>query len=340
MLQPVKVALDAFYDMGFDPRFSKDGNYFHPQDKHSLKQRIAEIFNYTLFTCKAYLSPSKEERHVRKLLLKCAKLETVWTKLGQQAFAYGNDKTDPSLVQYTEHDFFERTSDLYKSLKKAQALPRRLFPSELLAPIHSINKPQSTSQTAEIIKNHPGRENGDLSRQVSNGFARLSKNFLDFHPLDDQTKNKYYVPHDQFIKATEPSVWMFKDTCRNWRENVAHTIVDKKCAKSFQECRAELKKDLNKFESAWNFFIRSHELLKEVSEPFSQKDYYENYYRELRFKSYFPKDLYMNISGYLYDSSHARENKAHDAGYESLKKDFADKYSHTLTGDLYKKIGA
>jgi hypothetical protein len=338
MIDKVQVKFDAFFDMGFDPRFSKNGDYFFPNHGwKNIAQRISGIANLALFVCKAYLSPSREERQVRQLILKCAKVESIWARFAREIFAYGKiEKMDPSLIQYAEHDFLERSSDLYKSLKKNEALPPRLFPSELLAPIHTINRPQDKHfWSADYIKNHPGEENGDLSRQAMDGFARLSSNFLDCCLPDKKDKGTYYVPHHEFISATEIRSRLLKEKCRDWRQTAAQTITDKKCARSFAACRSQVKKDLTEFKSAWDKYASSHELLKEINQPYSQKDYFSKYYKELYFKSFFPKDLYMNLSGYFYGGSHVRQNEAREAGYASLKKDLREKYPHTLTGQFY-----
>lgn len=255
----------GFYDCGFDPRFSVSGTAYY--DK-VLKEKWKGKLHHLLLIFKAYLSPSSEKRRLFKAVLQCSKMEKSlasddrkWCVLGR-----GDTRNHP----LNEHDFLEASSKLSKLLlhntPSSETVPERLFPCEILRPIHAINQPQNPSWNAENIKQRGGK-NGDLNRLAPFGFYELS---------DDFVTNP---DHKGFIEATEKPADELKLAMRNWRKLVHKSAYSNIASKNYIEWKQKLQASAAALEKAWENYETSHQVLHKVNQVFNQSDVYKKFYQ-------------------------------------------------------------
>jgi hypothetical protein len=291
-----------------------------------------------VFSLKAHLITNPQERQVRQLILESAKLEAIWANFAQD-YLTGQFDFEPRRVFVAEHDFLESADPLYRAvLKNNLFFPKRLFPSELLHPIHVINKPQKTEEEKTFILSHPHVDNLDLARIGAYGFGRLSPTTM--NSLNDQDKKKYFVRHADFIRATDDSNSLLKDRVRQLREALIECSTDWKCACSFVQCCKKLQAPLNEFKTAWDLYQNSHELLQEISRPLGKKNYFSNYYQVLREKSLIPLNEYIYKNADLYGTANYLEEHAQDSAAKELKEDLKTLYPHSLTAQMYSQLTA
>lgn len=325
------VIMPAFFDCGLDPRFSFDGNYLLPSLKNgfslnSFRRTISEWIAYLEFFLRAHLSLNPEERALRQMILAVSKVENAWTKSTQFTFTEQYEAIQSVFVE--QREFLEKASGLYQMLHLNPNAPARLYPCELLVPLHHINKPQSESDKKNATV--PGKENGDLSRCARWGYWRLRKEMYDVYNPSRRRElldlhDLHYVPHYIFTNATGKPADNLKAALREYRAELASIVIDQKCARSFQACKEKLLPKLEAFHIAWNRHTDSHELLKEVNEVFSRMDPYKTSHDYKKWKmemSNLPcfADLYMQYVMRFYDSSHYWENRYDHEAYDSLKK--------------------
>ena len=253
------VEIKAWYDCGFDYRFSFEGDFLLPPTRNSWYQASKNYIAYLEFQSRSMLASAPEECAIRQLLLASAKAELAWARTTAKTFTVAFDHTNFSVI--CERDFLESVSKLYQFFHPHAT--GRLYPDEVLNPIHSINCPQGTSFDKRRAR--PGWENYDLRRTVSAGFWRLNSEM--YTDLDRIEYN--YVPHYLFIDAVHASSDGVKNAIRELRCEITAISVDFPCARSVQVLRGRLLPKLNAFHVAWTAYINSHDLLQEVQAIFS-----------------------------------------------------------------------
>lgn len=332
-----RVQLNCFYDCGFDPRFSEDGNVYLTQPKSSWTdciKIIQEVVATILFTLKAYLSCNSEERNLRQLILSSEKLERQCSRYaydGQVAASY--DGYSIGLFPTAEHDLFEKLSSLFKAIHPDEAHPPRLFPSELLHSIHAINKPQTQTWDADRASPPPW-DNGDLDRSARWGLFRLCSGVYENPTRLDRFENNY-VPHYIFIHAIKASSAELKSACRSLRTALSEITTDMSSATSLDACKERITPQIERLKACWDRYVQSHELLTEVQPVFSQTDHFAKTYEVHRWESYIPSFLMDSYREYCcanYGASHHFSDHASQQGYDSMKAAFEGPLSQTRTG--------
>lgn len=251
----IPVSQTAFYDLGFDPDFSCDGNIFY-------KER--PVFRFLLLLIKMIRSVIKypgsflqapEEKAFRELV----QIEKNWQKAAQaNGMLYPVDDTNlnkafwqvkaPYICELKEHQFFKQLS----KITNINEPNKNIYPSELLKPLHRFNRPQKPScQSKEAILNK-GIENSDVARLDAWGFTLLG----------NHNKN-YFIDHKSFLYSVDVAGDKLKHAIRELR-----VALRKGNYEGFNE-------KLHKFEKQWNEYITSHELLKDLALIYSQKDFFE-----------------------------------------------------------------
>ena len=269
-----ELKMPSFFDAGFDPRFTLDGNFFIPETR-TWKTVVREVIAYALFYIKAYCSFNREEREVRKLILRAAAFEQTWSSYCERYLV--NDINDPCKhwIPLAEYRFLETIGALYKKSVDDSPSPR-LFPREVMMPIHRMNKPQNTTWSDQ--QGLPYWENQDLNRmgwafmRLKNASYTVAKGQLD-------TFEHGYVPHYIFAQAIRQPAEQLKEACRDLRREITGTTSSIKKAFSFGECQTSLNAALRQFNTAWANYVHSHELLTEAQMVFSQHDFRANLYR-------------------------------------------------------------
>jgi len=342
--QAIPVKYHSFFDCGFDPRFSVDGKSFF-QKKWTfgeLQQNLKDVFWRAVFTFRAYCSTNTEEREIRQWILTCSKAEANWSNFNREAYVKDHWSNNITYVPYGEHDFLEKSSKLYHKLKP-EFPSLRVFPSELLTPIHTINKPQAEHDLPDFILKQPlldsfGNpiENADLSGLCTWGFARLSSDFISHHL--NKSGLRYYVPHREYISATRSSSEELKKALREWRIVVAQNVIDRKCATSFEECKKNILSSLCKFKRSWDSYEQSHALLKEVGNVVHQKVFFEDYYKNLSFYSKIPNIFISFFDKFFVEKRYKKNEYYRDLGYKLLCKAFIKQAPQNLTGNLFREI--
>ncbi len=333
-----------FFDCGFDPRFSTDGNYLLPVESISwewLCKQIGQWAAYLEFTCRAYCSFDPEERKLRQMILSCAKIEKAWGDQTKHTFT--EEYEGIYSVFALEHAFLNRTSQFYQMLHPASPPSTRLYPSEALQAIHSINKPQASYWRKELAA--PGLENGDLSRCGIWGLWRLSKGRYDVynqrekrHIRLDQHELRY-VPHYIFIHAIEEPSCALKTAIREYRQELSSLITDQKCARSFASCKEKLLSKMHALHTAWDGYVNSHELLKEVNTVFSKQDHYKPLHDNELWEtqmSHIPffSTLYKTYNLHVHDAGAYWHDHYRDEGSSHLKQAIQRDFPNTLSARL------
>ncbi|MBI2811747.1 MAG: hypothetical protein HYX67_13100, partial [Candidatus Melainabacteria bacterium] len=252
-----KVDLDAFHDCGFDPRFDPKGDYQLPQAKFSFSAWASEWIAYIEFTLRAHFSLDPAERALRQMILSTARTESQFSKYTQSAFVRESGfGSDISNTFTSEHEFFNQTSDLFKTALPPAHTASRLFPSELLKASHSLAKPQAYYWDKSHLR--PGNQNGDLSRCAHVGLWRLREEMYIGHGGRLDQFEYRFVPHYIFNHATNARSEELKTAMRSYRTTLSSLVVDQKCARSFAVCKEKLLPSLATFNTAWQNYVDSH----------------------------------------------------------------------------------
>lgn len=332
-----RVHLNCFYDCGFDPRFSEDGNVYLAQPERSWSEfitTIQEVVATILFTLKAYLSCNSEERNLRQLILSCKQLERQCSSYAYDAHVTSSfDGRSIALFPTAEHDLFEKLSSLFKAVHPDEVHPPRLFPSELLHSIHTINKPQTHTWEADWAAPLPW-DNGDLNRSARWGLFRLCSGVYD-HPTRMDRFENGFVPHYIFIHAIKESSADLKSACRSLRASLSEITTDMSSAASLDACKERISPEIERLKACWDRYVQSHEILTEVQSVFSQADHFAKAHEVHRWESYIPSflmDAYRQYSCDHYGTSHYYSDQASEQGYESMKAAFNGPFNETRTG--------
>ena len=314
-----KVLVNAFIDCGFDPRFDFSGDYMNPPpESPTLWKTLVRWITYIEFTLRSYFSFDPEERAFRQMLLSSAKAELNWAKQTESTFI---DKYDnANHVRIREYDFLESASEFYKQLHPEHE--GRLYPDELLVPIHYTNHPQASYWHKDCAE--PNWENGDLSRAGSWGYWRLSGDMYGYHSPSSNPRQSAidlidyrYVPHYLFFRAMTAPSDALKTALREYRSTISSITTDAKCARSFETCKQQLLPKIEAFHAAWTNYSRSHELLEEVQSLFSKADPYqaERDHDRAKISSFFTQFV-EKIREIFHDD---KKSQLHLEGYRSLK---------------------
>ncbi len=321
------IEIKAWYDCGFDPRFSFEGDFLLPSQDRSWTELSWHWAAYLEFQSRSYCSMDPNERKLRQLLLACAKAELAWSKTTLKTFTVDFDHTNFSVMR--ERDFLDSVSNLFHFFHPETT--GRLYPDEALTPIHSINCPQGRSFDKRRAR--PKWENFDLRRTVSAGFWRLNSEM--YSQLDPIEYN--YVPHYLFIHAVQTSSEKLKNAIREFRTEIAATIVDSQCARLFSILKERIIPKLDAFHAAWTDYINSHDVLQEVQAIFSRQDHfcaYYEYFRAQNFHSF--SALVSNWEEKM--KMQKQETCLFDQAYESVKHAVLQEFPHTLSGRLLATI--
>lgn len=285
----IPVTYSGHYDCGFDPRFTFDGENFNTKKLHKgWKERCA----FVKFKFLAYFSFSSTKRKQFKAVLKCAKTEYALAKVDRKWCAFGKNYMEiGKRHSEKEHDFFEASSALCKVMSRPgikENLPLRLFPIEILTPIHAINKPQNPLETFENLQKEKleedalkifgekpikeRRQNGDLGRLTPFGFSVLS-------PDCKQKEKKKYVEHVEFIEQIQPASDELKKAVRSFRKFIYNTTSNTEKRKDFKAWSSKLDSKTQRLQEAWQNYYLSHELLTKSQKIFEEADIYKNFYK-------------------------------------------------------------
>ncbi len=332
-----RVQLNCFYDCGFDPRFSEDGNVYLTQLQRPWSEfitTIREAVATILFALKAYLSCNSEERNLRQLILSCKQLEKRCSSYAYDAHVVASlDSRSISLFPTAEHALFEQLSALFKAIHPDEAHPTRLFPSELLRAIHTINKPQAVNWEADWAAPFPW-ENGDLNRSAKWGLYRLSSGMYNYPRHIDQFEHGY-VPHYIFIHAIKESSNELKSACRSLRDSLSKITTDMSAATSLGACKKRITPQIERLKACWDLYVQSNELLAELQSVFSQTDHFAKEHQVHHWESYIPpclQETYRAYSCDWYGSSNYFSNQAKNEGYNSMRAAFEGPFRETRTG--------
>lgn len=321
------VEVKAWYDCGFDHRFSFEGDFLLSPPRNSWVQASKNLAAYLEFQSRSMLSSDPDECNIRQLLIASAKAELAWARTTAKTFTVAFDHTNFSVI--CERDFLDSVSKLYQVFHPHTT--GRLYPDEVLTPIHSINCPQGTSFDKRRAR--PGWENYDLRRTVSAGFWRLNSEM--YTDLDRIEYN--YVPHYLFIDAVHASSDGVKNAIRELRYEINAISIDFQCARSVEALKGRLLPKLNAFHASWTAYIHSHDLLQEVQAIFSGQDHFQLYYEYFRTQSFHSfSTLLTNWDDKM--KMQEVETDLFNLAYESIKKAVLRDFPNTLSGRLLRTI--
>ncbi|MBS0604586.1 MAG: hypothetical protein JSS60_06060 [Verrucomicrobia bacterium] len=344
-----EVNIPSFFDCGFDPRFSTEGDYLLPPQESSsgwLSETIQEWTAYIEFLLRAYFSSDPEERAVRQMILSCSKAERAWGT--QTSHTFTEDYEGIHTVFALEHDFLNQASEFYKKTHPGScAATDRLYPSELLRGLHHIYKPQADYWSAQAAT--PDWENGDLSRCGSWGLWRLREEMYTVYNERERRMSSLdrqefrYVPHYLFIHATAQPASELKTALRQYRAELAAMIIDQKCARSFAACKEKLMPKMQAFHSAWESFAKSHELMKEANAVFSKEDHYKPMYDQGKWEAALSQIPFFEKLYEAYNIHfHSHSNYWHDyymgKGYASLKQSMQRDFPASPSARLLRSV--
>lgn len=272
------ITYEHHYDGGFDYRFNFEGTYYLDPAKSFWRRPIGviqDLFAYMMFVLRTSFCRVAGEKKIRSLILKCASSERVLSSYTYNGLVKSHAKYPIEWIQELEHGFFEDLSALYKAL--FQPGNERIFPSEMLRPIHDINKPQSQEDQERYAR--PGWIHGDLSNSLRI-FMRLAEPSRALSTLTQDERvpinrelsiNHQFVPHYIFIDATRDARVGLKTVVRNIRQTLGEVTIGKQSIE-------DLRRELLIFKATWDAFIKSHEVLGEAQSYLSQNDFYAPVY--------------------------------------------------------------
>ena len=283
--EPIPVEQTAFYDLGFDPDFSIDGNVFYKQQAsfalfYSILKMVRNVVKYFLKILQGKIFQDIPEKKAFQELMK---IEKIWQKTAQaKGMLYPVDTDNlnkvfwqvkaPYICSLKEHQFFHQLSKL-ASIKEST---KQVYASELLKPLHNFNRPQvPSSQSKKHILEQKDREvrNVDVARMGLWGFILLG----------NQGKG---ISHKDFLESIDIAGNRLKQTIRDLR-----FVLRRGDAKAFNE-------KLHIFKLDWNAYVKSHPLLKELAVVYSQKNFFEEtyqdmekFYQEMQGSSFFGEEV-------------------------------------------------
>ncbi|MBJ7448982.1 MAG: hypothetical protein JHC93_01325 [Parachlamydiales bacterium] len=192
----------------------------------------------------------------------------------------GNSTLEDKVFTH-EHEFFNTLGRLAKDLNLNKSYPDRPFSSEMLLPIHALNK-------GFIALNQYTNEKvcQDLGELKNYGFQRLNYKFY----LEMTQYWTYYDDHFQFHEQIDHSAQKLIRSTRLLRKEIYSITHDWRSAFRSDFTKL-LKEPLGNFEKDWSDYTQSHKLLKEVNNIYIKSDYFDEYHR-LRLRNYFIEDTF------------------------------------------------
>lgn len=200
--EEIKVNQTAFYDLGFDPDFSIDGNTFYKKQSPYKEQPGFNFFHFLIkmvYNAIKYFFQTPEEKAFQELI----KIEKSWQEAAQAKGMLYFENTDninkifwqgkaPYVCDLKEYQFFKQLSKIASINEPV----KQVYSNQLLRPVHAFNRPQKLNQSKKNILNQE-----DTGKEIRNGdVARLSR--WGFALLDNHTKN-YRINHKDFLKKID-----------------------------------------------------------------------------------------------------------------------------------------
>lgn len=337
--EEIKVNQTAFYDLGFDPNFSVDGNTFYNKQSLYKEQPGFNFFHFLIkmvYHVIKYFFQTPEEKTFQELI----KIEKSWQEVAQAKGMLYLEDTDninktfwqskaPYICDLKEYQFFK----LLSKIASVNESVKQAYSNQLLYPVHAFNRPQILDQSKKNILNPK-----DTSKEIRNGdVARLSK--WGFALLDNHTKN-YRINHKIFLKK------------------ISKDEISDKLKLSVRELRLALRKEdykefsekLEVFKQSWDKYVKSHPLLEELSIVYSQEDFFEekyqileNLYQEMQAPNAYSKEDFLAIVSKKFAKVSEQEEKCSKKLYETFlsKLPNSDTAKETVEGQrlaLFKEL--
>ena len=273
--EKIEVSQTAFYDLGFNPSFSIDGNFFYKKPAYDQQPFKSDFFHSlitSVYKIIKYFSQTSEQKAFQELV----KIEKIWHQASlEKGMLYPPNednllemtwqlKTMPYMCYFREWQFFQKLSKIDNSPKIWQFFQKllkignspKIYAADLLRPLHYFNRPQVPSEDSKerILR-------GDCL--INRDVARLER--WGFHLLGNHTEQP--LSHKEFLEAINVPGEQLKLSVRDLRASIR--------AQNYKE----FIKAKNIFRDAWNNYINSHSLLKDLSILYSKKDYFAASYK-------------------------------------------------------------
>lgn len=301
IFEKIPVSQTAFYDLGFDPDFSSDGNFFYKEQlTRSPTLKFLLVLTKMIRSIVRYYTSffqTPEQKAFQKLL----KIEKNWQKAAQaKGMLYPEtqiwEAKAPFILELREHQFFQQLS------KVTNLNGPNLYPSELLKPLHGFNRPQLPSLQSKEDILRKGVLNTDVSRLSMWGFNLLANDH-----------ERYFIDHNAFLQSIEVSGDKLKYAIRELR-----MVLRKGDYEKFH-------KTLERFKTHWKEYIESHDLLQDLACIYLQKDFFAKRYQGL-------EEVYQEMQNvHLYYHDHFLEN------IHGKFKDIHD-YNRECSAQLYQAV--
>ena len=220
-------------------------------------------------------------------------------------------------VFFHDNEFFEYTGNLFNALvqegrcKPSQSLPALVFPAVLLRGLYYINAPQGKEDLRKNLGD-THQYNGDLARCTRRGFSRLQIP----HP---HRPLPHLVDHISFIDATAKAADELKLKTREWRLCLIDADAALKAGKSEEEIKATVVQRINAFYEAWMNYVNSHEVLSEVYEVLSEKNFHKQFLYTLCLENPATFDFITHIKSLWYRYDRIEED---EKAYNDMKEAF------------------
>lgn len=259
--EEIKVAQTSFYDLGFDPDFSVDGNVFYKKQPPYKEQPDFNFFHFLIkMVCNVvkYFLQTPKERAFQELV----QIEKKWYEAGinkRMLYFPAQDEMEkdvmtipyeiklaPNMCHLREYQFFKKLSKIDNSSKP--------YVADLLRPLHLFNRPQNpeTDSKKHILA---GGMHKDINRLGIWGFGALNEDA------------KQPISHKEFLEAIDKSGEQFKDAIRDLR-----SVIRK-------QNYIEFTSSLKKVRQVWGNYINSHKLLEDLACLYAQEDFFEEAYK-------------------------------------------------------------
>ncbi|MDR2539520.1 MAG: hypothetical protein LBC45_02760 [Chlamydiales bacterium] len=307
-LEKISVHQKGFYDLGFDPDFSVDGNIFYKKQSSYKEQPSFNLFHSlikTVYNFIKYFLQTPEKRAFQELI----EIEKIWQKAAQaEGMLYPEDLKDesknfwqrkaPCIYELKQNQFFKQLS----KIASIDASVKEVYSSELLKPVHSFNRPQNPFPSKEdIFKQKDGKVySQDVARLGKWGFILLNNH------------GEHCILHKNFLESIDESGKQLKLSIRELRLTIRK--------RNYEEFNEKLKV----FKQSWNQYVKSHPLLEELSIVYSKEDFFEeshrileNLYREMQNPNvYREKDVLTIVNNVFTIEGPQQEEKCSKKLYE------------------------
>jgi len=316
--EEIPVHQQGFFDLGFDPDFSVDGNVFYKKQPPYKEQPNFNFFYSlikTVYNFIKYFLQTPEKRAFQELI----EIEKIWQKVAQaEGILYPEDTEDfnkyfwqrkaPFIYELKENQFFKQLS----KIASINSSTKEVYSSELLKPVHSFNRPQNPFPSKEDILNQKDTDekihSKDAARLGRWGFVLLTNH------------GEHCIIHKDFLESVDEAGNQLKLSIRELR-----LAIRKRDYKEFNE-------KLEAFKQNWNEYIKSHPLLEELSVVYSKEDFFEeshqileNLYQEMQDPNvYRKKDVLTMVNNVFAVERPEQEEKCSKKLYETFLSKFPD----------------